>query len=304
MKVISVINYKGGVGKTTLTANLGAYAASQGKRVLLIDLDPQTHLTFNFITIEDWKKNFSAGKTLRDFFKPVISGKNDTKPLSELAIPVHAGEYDMDIVSSHLNLIDTDMELAAMIIATTPQLLAATSLKTFCYLRNALFAVKNKYDLVLIDCPPSFYVMVKNAILASDYYIVPTKLDYLSVLGIENLQGSIKNLLRLYDDYSKILEDDIYTPINIKALGAVPTMVKYLKGNELIAANKEYLQEIEDRHFYIFKSIRNNSSVFGVAPKVGVPIVLTKPKAFFQKSQKIIVDELKELGGEFLSRLF
>ena len=81
-------------------------------------------------------------------------------------------------------------------------------------------------------------------------------------------------------------------------------MVKYLKGNELIAANKEYLQEIEDRHFYIFKSIRNNSSVFGVAPKVGVPIVLTKPKAFFQKSQKIIVDELKELGGEFLSRLF
>ncbi len=59
MQIVSVINYKGGVGKTTLTANLGAYAASKGKRVLLIDADPQTQLTFNFISVEDWKKLFS-----------------------------------------------------------------------------------------------------------------------------------------------------------------------------------------------------------------------------------------------------
>ncbi|MBQ6774089.1 MAG: ParA family protein [Synergistaceae bacterium] len=65
MKVVSRINYKGGVGKTTLTANLGAYAALRGLRVLLVDLDPQTHLTFSFMTHDQWHKKYEYTKTLK-----------------------------------------------------------------------------------------------------------------------------------------------------------------------------------------------------------------------------------------------
>ena len=303
MKVVSVINFKGGVGKTTLTANLGAYAASKGKRVLLIDTDPQTHLTFNFISVEDWKKNLSKNKTMRDFFKPVLNGKNETRPLSDLIIPTHAGKYNIDILSSHLDLIETDMELAGMVISNTPLLLASTTLKTWSYLRNALNEVRNKYDLVLIDCPPSFYMIVRNVLIASDCCVIPSKLDYLSMLGIYNLQRSIRGLLKKYDEHSKILEENSYSPLYLITLGVIPSMVSYLKGDELISANQEYKHELEKQRYYLFKAIRNNSSVFGIAPKIGLPVVLTQPKTFFQKSQKIIVDELKQLGEDFLQKL-
>ena len=67
MKIVSVINYKGGVGKTTLTANLGAYAASKGKRVLMIDLDPQSSLTFSFMTPDSWRDKYFENRTMKNF---------------------------------------------------------------------------------------------------------------------------------------------------------------------------------------------------------------------------------------------
>ena len=82
MKVVSVINYKGGVGKTTLTANLGAYAAMRGLSVLMIDLDPQTHLTFSFMAEEDWQRRYKDSKTLKKYFDSVIYPDRETVPLS------------------------------------------------------------------------------------------------------------------------------------------------------------------------------------------------------------------------------
>ena len=75
VKVISVINYKGGVGKTTLTANLGAYAASEGRRVLMIDLDPQASLTFSFMSPEKWRGMYADTKTMQNYFEAIVRDK-------------------------------------------------------------------------------------------------------------------------------------------------------------------------------------------------------------------------------------
>ena len=307
MKVVSIINYKGGVGKTTLTANLGAYAAMKGYRVLLIDLDPQTHLTFSFMTPEYWAKKYADTKTLKNYFEPIIKGSTDIPPFSSLTIPLKAGNFlninnvKLDLISSHLELINIDIELAGLLGGTTPSTLAANSLKVYNYLRNELRQVKDDYDLVLIDCPPNFYVMVKNAILSSDYYLVPARLDYLSTLGVTELNHKITAYLNQYDEYIKILGDGKYMPVFLTMLGVVPMMVNIAKGDELVSVQKSYMDSLVGKGIRIFHYVRNNPSVFGSAPFDGVPAVLTRPR--FNLTAKRIITELYQLGDEFLTAI-
>ena len=301
MKIVSIINYKGGVGKTTLTANLGAYAASQNKRVLLIDLDPQTHLTFNFITPKEWQDRYEASKTLRNYLEPITKSSNDIVPLSEFVIQTRAGDKTLDIINSHLNLINSEVDLASMATGATIPMLAANSLKTYSYLSNGLQDLQDSYDLCLIDCPPNFNVLVKNALLASNYYFIPTKLDYLSTeLGINNLQVSIANFMKQYDEYRDILNDRKYLPVFLSVLGVVPMMVNYLKDDKIYNVQDEYKNALQKKGYRLFTHVRNNPTMFGTAPQIGVPVVLTNPR-FYQKTQRKVVDELKQLGEEFIS---
>jgi chromosome partitioning protein len=82
MHIVSVINYKGGVGKTTLTANLASELAYRGNKVLMIDLDAQASLTFSFITPDDWKNNYAENKTIKNWFDSFEA--NSQMALSEL----------------------------------------------------------------------------------------------------------------------------------------------------------------------------------------------------------------------------
>lgn len=315
MKVVSIINYKGGVGKTTLTANLGAYAASQGKRVLMIDLDPQTHLTFSFMTPEYWGRHYADTKTLKNYFEPVTKGVYELLPLSELIIPLRPGNtlnYEnmkLDIISSHLDLITIDMELAGLISAPTAGMLAANNLRVCSYLRKELENLKNDYDLVLLDCPPNFYVMVKNAITASEYYIVPARPDYLSTLGVTELKKKINKYLTEYDEYARQYNESVrdthmkkYMPVFLTMLGIVPVMVNIQKGEQLVSVQEEYIKLMSSDGSHIFHFIRNNPSVFGSSPQDGVPAVLTRPK--FNLTARKIVNELKQLGDEILSCIY
>ena len=307
MKVVSVINYKGGVGKSTLAANLGAYAASVGRRVLMIDMDPQTHLTFSFMTPDEWREKYAENMTFKNYFESIIKDDIEIPSLRNFLIPLtnwdalKLGDEKFDLISSHLDLIDLDIKLANMVNVTRPDTWASTSLKTFSYLRNGLSELQDEYDIALIDCPPTFNMMVQDALFASNYYIIPAKLDYLSMLGIENLERKVTDFRRECRQHIETLQNSRYELLELSSLGIVPMMVTLVKGDVPITAQREYMKAMNEKGYHLFRYVRNNGTVFGSAPKDGVPAVLTRPK--FNLTAKRIVRELQELGDEFLKKV-
>jgi len=89
-------------------------------------------------------------------------------------------------------------------------------LKVFSLLINSIKSLEEEYDVILIDCPPNFNIVTKNALVASDFYIVPAKMDYLSTLGIEQLNRHIKELVSDYNNHVSQGEDDSYKSMNPK----------------------------------------------------------------------------------------
>jgi chromosome partitioning protein len=181
MHSVSVINYKGGVGRTSLTANLAAELAYRGKKVLLIDLDAQASLTFSMISPDQWHKDFADSKTIKSWFDSFESGKalslksivQSPKPLNER---LGRAGGKVDAIFSHLGLINVDLELATNLGGAT----LAQAKKNFTTVHRRLanglaeFA-DDEYDLVLIDCPPNFNIVTKTAIIASDFLLVPAR---------------------------------------------------------------------------------------------------------------------------------
>lgn len=205
MKTISVINYKGGVGKTTITANLGAELAFRGKRVLAIDLDPQASLTFSFFSVDEWRGNFEASKTIKNWYDAFIDKDTDLNLRSLIVQPARAKTSTkgrLDLVCSHLALINVDLELATRLIGGTERDLRNNYLRVHSRLRQGLESLDaDQYDFVLIDCPPNFNIVTKTAIAASEYLLVPTKPDYLSTLGIEQLDKHVEEMVKTYNKY-------------------------------------------------------------------------------------------------------
>jgi chromosome partitioning protein len=210
MKVVSVINYKGGVGKTSLTSNLGAELAWRGKRVLLLDLDAQASLTFSFIKPDEWSNNYEKSGTIKSWFDSFETGL--PLPLVKLIqSPPRIterlrGRGTLDVIYSHLGLINVDLELATKLAGAN----LAQAKKNFINIHKRLadglatIATSKSYDVVLIDCPPNFNIVTKTAIIASDYILVPTRPDELSTLGIDYLMRSIGGLIKDYNDYAEL----------------------------------------------------------------------------------------------------
>ncbi len=213
MKVVSVINYKGGVGKTTVTANLAAGLAKKGKRVLLLDVDPQASLTFSFINEKDWKKYCKESSTIKEYFDAVVKGNNPPSLENFLIKPKGVNDKIkqldsdgfIDLIPSHLDLIGVDLELATLLGGASMKQSKDNYFKVHNGLRE--FIVKNtykKYDIVLIDCPPNFNIVTKNALVASDHVLIPAKPDYLSTLGIDYLQRNITDLTKEFNAYTDL----------------------------------------------------------------------------------------------------
>lgn len=286
MQVIAVMNYKGGVGKTTLTANLGAEVANRGHRVLLIDLDPQANLTFSFYSVEQWREDLHKDTTIMRWYEGDAPGREiDLHQLVVTPPPVNeelsGSGGRLDLISSHLKLIDIDLRLAARLGGGTT---LGESKRKFldlhgCLARALQHDAFQEYDLVLIDCAPNFGLVTKTAIVASDHVLVPAKADYLSTLGIQYLAGNCDALVAEYNDYinhgGKRGGD---RTIETRFLGVVFTMVKFY-ANKPIGTQQYYIEEVRlnSQMPVLNGMMRDSPRYFGDAGESGVPAVLRAP---------------------------
>jgi chromosome partitioning protein len=326
MKIVSVINYKGGVGKTTLTANLGARLASRGMRVLLVDLDPQSSLTFSFLPTEDWEARFAAGRTIRSWFEAMGGpaaprfGQLVVQPErvhAEAAVQASGGR--LGLICSDPLLIDTDLDLGARLpsepspqgragglLAVLPTLAAALErrraqdfLAVHRLLAAGLASLKrDSFDLVLIDCPPSFNLITRTAIVASEWLLVPARPDRLSTLGIGVLLNRVAALASAYNRSARRAEMGL-RQIAPQPLGVVFTMVEEHGGKPVIVQGNA-MQGVRLQGWPVFDAhVRYSATAFHQGAESGVPLVL---RAFANPGWTGVVQSLDAVTEEFARR--
>jgi len=308
MEIVSVINYKGGVGKTTVTSNLAADLAWNGKKVLILDMDAQASLTFSFVTPDYWDKKLKDTKTIKSWFDCISQG-NQTMPLSDLKVRPdvvnsflnrHTQKGCIDLISSHLGLINVDLELATLLGGASPTQTQQKYLKVHGKLREELKALSEEmdYDIVLIDCPPNFNIVTKNALIASDKILIPAKPDYLSTLGIDYLKKSVESLINDFNWYAS--KDEVYSEVNPEFMGVVFTMIQITSGQP-IAAQRQYISQTKRLGVPVFESLfRENKTIFADAPRNGMPVVLN---SYSSNTHSDIVSEIEGFVKEFNIKL-
>ncbi len=163
MRRIAVINQKGGVGKTTTTANLGAALAQSGPRVLLADLDPQAHLSLHY------------GVELSDAQPSIYDLLTSSTPVGEVTMAVR----------DRVTLIPADIDLAG----AEAELVSITGREVL--LREALEPIDGEHDYLLIDCPPSLGVLTVNALVAADEVLIPLQAHFLALQGLGKLLNTV-----------------------------------------------------------------------------------------------------------------
>jgi chromosome partitioning protein len=166
MAIVSVINQKGGVAKTTTSLNVAASWAQMGRKVLLIDLDPQSSAT----------KAVFGDREFDNTVYDVVMGKLP----AEQAI-VHSDEFGIDVMPAEILLSGIDIQLAAHFGRER-------------ILRRKLEFIKDKYDSILIDCSPSLGLMTINALMASEDIIIPICPEYFSLKGIDLILETLQNI--------------------------------------------------------------------------------------------------------------
>ena len=181
-KVISVANQKGGVGKSTTVYNLGAGLAMQGKKVLLLDVDPQGDLT----KMLGLRKPHELPQTLGNVMNDVIGG---IPPNGHTEIRHHPEGFDFVPGNRSLTAVETG-------------LVNVMSRETV--LRQYVDQIKKDYDYVLLDCRPSLGMLVINALSASDYVLIPVQAEYFAAENMTELVGTVQNIKRQINPKLKI----------------------------------------------------------------------------------------------------
>jgi chromosome partitioning protein len=300
MPVVSVINYKGGVGKTTVVANLAGELAYRGKKVLMMDMDPQASLTFSFVKPDYWQSTLSTGGTILDWYQSFDS-KSPLALESLVMTPPQVNRWiqdgQLDLIPSHLGLINVDLELASELGGNSMAQVKKKYLSVHRRLADALAdPAFDDYDVVLMDCPPNFNIVTKTAIVASDQVLIPAKADYLSTMGIDYLRRSLNELVTDYNDWITH-GDDHGEPIDPKILGVVFTMIQFY-AKKPIQAHQSFISEVKKLGVDCFKSyVRENKTLYADAPQFGVPVVLNG-----RATQSHILREMEAVATEFAKR--
>ena len=186
MKIISIAIQKGGSGKTTTSINLAAAMKQLGKKVLLIDLDPQANLSQALGFEEPEKKEEPEWISIYSLLKDEFDGE-----ASDVQGAIRSA-HGLDLIPSSLDLASAEMEMISLFGREK-------------ILKTMLEAVDGQYDFVLIDCPPSIGLLTVNALTASQYVLMPLQAEFLPLKGLEGFMRSFKKIKRQINPELEIL---------------------------------------------------------------------------------------------------
>ncbi len=308
---VSVINWKGGVGKTTMTLHLAAGLASQhSKRVLLVDLDPQCNLSFlalglsNYIKIV-YDQGSPSLKTLFDgyFARDPVSAESVvlTRSVRAAAGKVYT---KVGIVLSHQELTLLDLKLAREKRSGRDHREETKfEIEKLSVIKALIEEVKDDYDYVLLDCPPNVNLVTQNAFFASDYYLVPAIPDFLSTVGISLIRTYMESFNKDFQSmcaYAGL--DGAYT--ETKFAGIVFNMVDEYgggpkAGHQSAIANVRREQGDEN----VFAKYVTDGDGISAAAQVNVPVFAYSDLPRSSQNAQKQSEYLTAVVNEFVSRV-
>ena len=258
-RTIAICNQKGGTGKTTSAINTSAYLALAKKKVLLVDIDPQGNATSGL--------GIDKNNITHSIYSAILEQIGISSIIIGTAIP------NLFLVPSHLDLTGAEVELVGI-------------MGREFRLKKALEAVKDKFDLIIIDCPPSLGLLTINALTACDSVIIPIQCEYYALEGLSQLARTM-NLVK-----------DNLNP-NLKIEGVLLTMADYRTNltNEVINEARSYFKH------KVYKTVIPRNIRLSEAPGFGKPIVLYDRNSlgaqkYFELCQEILGGEEKEQASE------
>lgn len=253
--VIALANQKGGVGKTTTSVNLGACLADEGQKVLLIDLDPQGNATSGL------------GVDKRQIEQSVYDVMINDVPITDVI--QHSSHPGLDIAPTTIELSGAEVELTSMMARETR-------------LKDSFGDVREKYDFILIDCPPSLGLLTINAFTAADSILIPVQSEYYAMEGLSQLMNTMKLVQKHFNK-------------NLKIEGVLLTMFDK-------RTNLGQQVNIEVQKFFgdqVYKTIIPRNVRLSEAPSYGQAIIDYDPrstgaKVYQQLAKEVLADHGKE----------
>lgn len=226
-KIISVANQKGGVGKTTTTVNLGTILAKKGKKVLLIDADPQGNATSG-LGVEKEVENTT--------YDILVNDTTMEETIQDSSIK------NLKVCPANMNLAGAEVELVSMMSREQR-------------LKSKLDEIKDKFDYILIDCPPSLGLITLNSFTASDSVLIPVQCEYFALEGLGQLLNTIERVKK-------------YLNKEIQIEGALLTMydARTNLSNQVVKEVKKYFGE------KVYKTVIPRNVRLSEAPSYGMPI--------------------------------
>lgn len=245
-KVVSIANQKGGVGKTTTSVNLSTILAKKGKKVLMIDADPQGNASSGVGIDKDVEESV-YDILINDTEIEKVAKKTNIKKLS--------------ICPSNINLAGAEVELVSM-------------MSREYRLKEKLDPIKDNYDYIIIDCPPSLGLVTLNAFTASDSVLIPVQCEYYALEGLGQLINTI-NLVKKHLNK------------NIEIEGALLTMydIRTNLSNQVVKEVKKYFND------KVYKNVIPRNVKLSEAPSYGMPITIYDPRSKGAKSYEKFAKE-------------
>ena len=253
-RIIAIANQKGGVGKTTTAINLSASLASLGKKVLALDLDPQGNMTSGLGVDKDQVEN--------SVYDLIIGQTGIEECICKEVIE------NLDVLPSNINLSAAEIELIGV------------ENKEY-IIRNEMEKVKERYDFVIIDCPPALSMLTINAMTTADSVLVPIQCEYYALEGLSQLIHTI-NLVQERLNLALVIEGVVFTMYDARTNLSL----------QVVENVKDNLDQT------IYKTIIPRNIRLAEAPSYGMPINLYDPKSTGAESYLLLAEEVIHKGEE------